>query len=172
MVKKTWNGGKYTKGWFLLKAGPVANQLCTGYLDHIQCVFYHLLRIRRNLRSSEPTPNTALDTDFRITPVKCGFNTVRLHLSKTGISLVLTLGASVGLIIFAVLIRKFGKLWKVVRDCLKNWPREFPWVIRLSLGGYVLRESPMTLGNSLGQIFPDNPYGLSTVCTRLKSPGL
>ena len=28
------------------------------------------------------------------------------------------------------------------------------------------QESLMTLGNSLGQIFPHNPYGLSTVCTR------
>ena len=28
-----------------------------------------------------------------------------------------------------------------------------------------LQESLMTLGNSLGQIFPDNPYGLSIVCT-------
>ena len=35
----------------------------------------------------------------------------------------------------------------------------FPW-------GCTPRESLMTLGNSLEQIFPDNPYGLSTVCTR------
>ena len=49
------------------------------------------------------------EPDFRITPVKAGFNTVRLHWSKTGICSVLTLGASLGLIIFTVLIRKSEK---------------------------------------------------------------
>ena len=48
-------------------------------------------------------------SDFRITPVKSGVNTVRLHWSKTGICSVLTLGASLGFIICTVLIRKSEK---------------------------------------------------------------
>ena len=43
-----------------------------------------------------------LTPDFRITPVKSGFTTVRLNWSKTGICLVFTLGVSLGLIIFTV----------------------------------------------------------------------
>ena len=38
----------------------------------------------------------------------------------------LTLGASLGLIIFTVLIRKSEKQWKVLRDCLKNLPTGIP----------------------------------------------
>ena len=34
--------------------------------------------------------------------------------------------------------------------------------------GCAPRESLITLGNSLEQIFPDNPYRLSTVCTTLQ----
>ena len=60
--------------------------------------------------------------DFRITPVKSGFNTIRLHWSKTGTCSVLTLGTSLGLIIFTVLIRKSEKQWKVLRDCMKKIP--------------------------------------------------
>ena len=105
-------------------------------------------------------------SDFRITPVKSGFNTVRLHWSKTGICSVLTLGASLGLIIFTVLIRKSEKQWKVLRDCLKNLPTGIPSGHQTFPRGCAPRESLMTLGNSLGQIFPDNPYGLSTVCPR------
>ena len=41
--------------------------------------------------------------------MKSGFNTVRLHWSKTGICSVLTLGASLGLIIFTVLNHKSEK---------------------------------------------------------------
>ena len=43
-------------------------------------------------------------------------------------------------------------------------PQEVPWVIRLSLGAAPLGN---TLGNSLRQMFPDNPYGISTVYTRV-----
>ena len=65
--------------------------------------------------------------DFRITPVKSGFNTVGLHWSKTRICTVFTLGASLGFIFFTVLIRKSKKQWKVLRDCLKNLPMGIPW---------------------------------------------
>ena len=114
-----------------------------------------------------PWRHTQLFPDCRITPVKSGLNTVRLHWSKTGICSVLTLGASLGLIIFTVLIRKSEKQWKVLRDCLKNLPTGIPSGHQTFPRGCAPRESLMTLGNSLGQIFPDNPYGLSTVCTRL-----
>ena len=94
-----------------------------------------------------------------------GFNTVRLHWSKTGICSVLTLGASLGLIIFTVLVRKSEKQWKVLRDCLKNLPTGVPSGHQTFPRECAPREGLMTLANSLGQIFPDNPYRLSTVCT-------
>ena len=104
-------------------------------------------------------------SDIRIAPVKSGFNTVRLHWSKTGICSVSTLGASLGRIIFTVFIRKSEKLWKVLRDCLNNLPTGLPSGLQTFPRGCTPWESPMTFGNSLGQIFPDNPYGISTVCT-------
>ena len=75
--------------------------------------------------------------------------------------------ATLGLIFFTVLIQKCEKQWKVLRDCLKNLPMGISSGHQTFLRGCAPREILMTLGNSLGQIFPDNPYGLSTVCTRL-----
>ena len=73
--------------------------------------------------------------------------------------------ANLGLIFFTVLIQMSEKQWKVLSGCLKNLlsgiplgHQTFPW-------GCAPWESLITLGNSLGQIFPDNHYGLSTVYT-------
>ena len=59
--------------------------------------------------------------DFWITPVKSGFITIGLHWSNTGICSVLTLGASLGLIIFTVLFQKSEKQWKVRSNCLQKF---------------------------------------------------
>ena len=99
--------------------------------------------------------------------MKSGFNTVRVRASSTGICSVLTLRASLGLIIFTVLIQKSEKQWKVLRDCLKNLPTGVPLGHQTFPCGCAPREILMTLGNSLGLIFPDNPYKLSTVCSTL-----
>ena len=99
--------------------------------------------------------------------MKSGFTLFRVWAASTGICSVLTLGASLGLIIFTVLIRKSEKQWKVLRDCLKNLPTGIPSGHQTFPRGCAPWESLMTLGNSLGQIFPDNPYGLSTVCPRV-----
>ena len=69
----------------------------------------------------------------------------------------LTLGASLGLIIFTVLIQKSEKQWKVLRDCLKNLPTGIPSGHQTFPRGCAPQESLMTLGNFQGQIFPDNP---------------
>ena len=98
-----------------------------------------------------------LDTDFRITPMKYGFNTVRLHWSKNGIRSVLTLGASLALIIFTVLIRKSEKHWKVLRDCLKNLQTGIPVVIRLSLGAAPLGKVWWLSGMPEGIFFQTTP---------------
>ena len=71
------------------------------------------------------------------------------------------------IILFTVLIQKSDKQWKVLSGCLKNLPTGIPWGHQSFTPGCTPRESLMTLGNSLGQIFPDNHYGLSTVCTRV-----
>ena len=94
--------------------------------------------------------------DFRITPVKSGFNTVRLHWSKTGICLLLTLEASLGLIIFTVLIpksEKFDHGNSLVSSDITSGLRP----------SGVSDDSP----ESPREIFPDNPYGLSTVSQEL-----
>ena len=74
--------------------------------------------------------------------------------------------ATLGLIFFTVFIQKSDKQCKVLSGCLKNLPtgipsghQTFPW-------GCASQECLMTLRNSLGQSFPDNHYGLSTVYTR------
>ena len=103
------------------------------------------------------TAFTRLAPDFRITPAKSGFNTVRLHWRKTGICSVLTLGASLGLIIFTVLIRKSEKHRKVLRDCLKNLLMGLPSGHQTVPRGWAPRESLMTLRNSLGQIYQETP---------------
>ena len=87
------------------------------------------------------TTHATINNDFQITPVKCGFNTVRLHWSKTGICSVFNLGETVGHIIFTVLMRKSEKQWKIFKDCLENLLREVPRVIRLFLGAAPLRKA-------------------------------
>ena len=54
----------------------------------------------------------------------------------------------------------------MLRDCLKNLPLGVPSGNETFPQGCAPQESLMTLRNSLRQIFPDNPYGLSTVCTK------
>ena len=62
--------------------------------------------------------------DFRITPVKSGFNTVRLEVQMN------MFGhkprATLGLIVFTVLIQKSEKQWKVFSGGLKNLPSRIP----------------------------------------------
>ena len=48
--------------------------------------------------------------------------------------------ATLGLILFTVLIQKSKKQWKVRSDCLQNFPWEFPRVISLSLWAAALRK--------------------------------
>ena len=71
---------------------------------------------------------------------------------------------TLGLVFFTVLIQKSEKQWKVLRDRLTNLPMGIPLGHQTFPQGCAPRESLMTLRNSLGQIFPDNPCGLSTVC--------
>ena len=75
--------------------------------------------------------------------------------------------ANLGLIFFTVLIQNSEKQWKVLSGCLKNLPSGIPSGHQTFPRGCAPRESLMTLGNSLGQIFPDNHCGLSTVYTRV-----
>ena len=55
--------------------------------------------------------------------------------------------ATLGLILFTVLIQNSDKQWKVLSGCLEK----------------------VALWNSLGQLFPDNHCGLSTVYTRVNN---
>ena len=75
--------------------------------------------------------------------------------------------ATLSLIIFTVLIQKSEKQWKILSGCLKNLPSGIPLGHQTFPRCCAPRESLMTLGNALGQIFPDNHCGLSTVYTTL-----
>ena len=75
--------------------------------------------------------------------------------------------ANLGIIFFTVLIQKSEKQWIVLSGCLKNLPSGIPLGHQTFPWGCALRESLMTLENSLGQIFPDNHCGLSTVYTKV-----
>ena len=86
----------------------------------------------------------------------------------------MTLGNSLGHIfpdnhcgLFTVLIQNSEKQWKVFSGCLKNLPSGTPSGHQTIPRGCAPRKSLMTLGNSLGQIFPENHCGLSTVYTTL-----
>ena len=106
-------------------------------------------------------PNRSLTvSDFQITPVKSG-DTVRLTIRGTKICS----ESNLGLIFYNVLIQKSEIPWKVLSGCLKNLSlgipighQTFPWCC-------APRKRLVTLGNSLGPIFPDNNCGRSTVCT-------
>ena len=74
--------------------------------------------------------------------------------------------ATLGPMIFTILIKKSEKLWRFLRDCMENLPKGGPSGNQTFLQGSASQESLITLGTSQGQIFPDNPFGLSTVCTR------
>ena len=100
-------------------------------------------------------------SDFWIAPVKSGFPTLQIYprvywnmfIVKPG-------GKSVPYILHCF----NPKVWQTVESplCLsEKFPSDhqtFPW-------GCAPREILVTLGNSLWQIFPDNYYILSTVCT-------
>ena len=73
--------------------------------------------------------------------------------------------ANLGLIFFTVLIQKSEKQWKVLSGCLKNLPLGIPLGHQTFPGGCAPWESLMTLGNYLGQMFPDNHCGLFAVYT-------
>ena len=75
--------------------------------------------------------------------------------------------ATLGLIFFTVLIQNSEKQLKVLSGCLKNLPSGTASGHQTFPRGCAPRESLKTLGNSLGQFFPDNHCGLSTVYTRL-----
>ena len=71
-----------------------------------------------------------------------------------------------GRIIFTILIQKSEKQWNVLRVCLENLLTGGPSGNQTFLRGCTPQESLITLGTSLGQIFPDNLFRLSTVFTR------
>ena len=75
---------------------------------------------------------------------------------------------TLGLVFFTVLIQKSEKQWKVLRDCLENLPTGIPSSHQTFPRGCTPRESLISLGTSLGQIFPDNSCGFSTVCPTLQ----
>ena len=60
-------------------------------------------------------------------------------------------------IIFTIMIQKSEIQWKVLRVCLENLPMGVPLGKQTFLWGCAPQESLITLGTSLGQIFPDNP---------------
>ena len=64
--------------------------------------------------------------------------------------------ATLGVIFFTVLIQKSEKQLKVLSGCLKNLPSGIPWGLHTFPWGCGSRESLITLGNSLEQIFLDN----------------
>ena len=77
--------------------------------------------------------------------------------------------ATLGYINFFILIQKSEKQWKVLRVCLENLPTGGPLGNQTLLQGCAPRKSLSTLGTSQEPIFPDNPLGLSTVCTTLST---
>ena len=74
---------------------------------------------------------------------------------------------TLGLLFFTVLIQNSDKQWKVLSGCLEKVALGIPSGHQTFPRGCAPRESLMTLGNSLGQLFPDNHRGLSTVYTKL-----
>ena len=88
----------------------------------------------------------------------CGLSTVYTRVNP---------GVTLGCIIFTTLIQKSEKQWKVLKVCLENLPMGGPSGNQTFLWGCAPQESLITLGTSQGQIYPDNPFGLSTVCTKL-----
>ena len=85
-----------------------------------------------------------IGTEFRITPVNSGYYTLRIY-AKVYVNMFrVKPRATLGLIFFTVLIQNSDKQWKVLSGCLEK----------------------VALGNSLGQLFPDNHCGLSTVYTK------
>ena len=76
-----------------------------------------------------------------------------------------TLGQIWALYSLLFLIQKSEKQWKVLSGFLKNLPLGTPSGHQTFPQGCAPRESLMTLGNSQGQIFPDNHCGLYTVYT-------
>ena len=73
--------------------------------------------------------------------------------------------ATLGHIFFTILIQKSEKQWKILRVCLENLPTGGPSGNQTIIWACTPQESLITLGTSLRQIFPDNPFGLSIVCT-------
>ena len=107
----------------------------------------------------------AITADFVLKPPKSGFNTVRLEQVQIHCFSKQAHEATLGCIFFIFLSPKSDKQWKVLRDCLKNWPTGGPSDNQTFPRGCNPQDSLITLGTSLGQIFPDNPFGLFTVCT-------
>ena len=106
-----------------------------------------------------------LTTDLLLESPKSEFYTVRLEQVQSPCFSRQAHGSTLVRTFFGFWSPKSDKQWKVLRDCLENSPTEgslgnqtFPW-------GCAPRESLITLGTSLGQILPDNHFGLSTVCT-------
>ena len=98
-------------------------------------------------------------TEFRITPVNSGYYTLQIYPRVYVNMFRVKLRATLGLIFFTDLIKNSDKQWKVLSGCLKKLPSGIP-------------SGHHTLGSSLGQLFPDNHCGLSTVYTILKVRGL
>ena len=114
---------------------------------------------------------TRIWSEFRITPVNSGYYTLQIYPRVYVNMFRVKPRATLGLIFFTVLIQNSDKQWKVLSGCLKKLPSGIPSGHQTFPRGCAPRESLMTLGNSLGQLFPDNHCGLSTVYTRPQGLG-
>ena len=88
-----------------------------------------------------------LHPEFRINPVNSGYYTLQIYPRVYVNMFRVKPRATLGLIFFTVLIQNSDKQWRVLSGCLEK----------------------VALGNSLGQLFPDNHCGLSTVYTRVEA---
>ena len=105
--------------------------------------------------------------EFRITPVNSGYYTLQIYPRVYVNMFRVKPRVTLGLIFFTVLIQNSDKQWQVLSGCLKKLPSGIPSGHQTFPRGCAPRESLMTLENSLGQLFPNNHSGHSTVYTRV-----
>ena len=129
----------------------------TAYIG-CQAAIIACLGKERRPRQAEISP------EFWIAPVNSGYYALQIYPRVYQNMFRVKPRVNLCLIFFTVLIQNSDKQWKVLSGCLKNLPSRIPSGHQTFPRGCAPRESLMTLGNSLGQIFPDNHCRLSTVC--------